>query len=121
MADFIIEYWYVFIAVLAVGVCLGVAAYRFAKLPTSEQMQKVKEWLLLAVTEAEKELGGGTGQLKLRKVYDLFIQRFPWLVRVVSFEWFSSLVDDALVEMREMLQKNNAVKSLVEGSPEKEG
>ena len=121
MADFIIEYWYVFIAVLAVGVCLGVAAYRFVKLPNSEQMQKVKEWLLLAVTDAEKELGGGTGQLKLRMVYDLFIQRFPWLVRVVSFEWFSELVDEALIEMREMLQKNSAVKSLVEGTSDKEG
>ncbi|MFR6482019.1 MAG: hypothetical protein ACLUPD_10785 [Anaerotignum faecicola] len=43
----------------------------------AEQREKVKEWLLLAVTEAEKELGSGTGQLKLRYVYDLFLRRFP--------------------------------------------
>mgnify|MGYP000840045992 CR=1 FL=1 len=76
---------------------------------------RVKEWLLWAVTEAEKDLGGGTGKLKLRQVYDLFVQRFPWLAKAVSFELFSSLVDEALEEMREMLDNNQAVKAFVEG------
>lgn len=77
----------------------------------------MREWLLYAVTEAERELGGGTGKLKLRQVYDLFVTRFPWLAKIVSFETFSGLVDDALDEMREMLKNNNAVKELVEGKP----
>ena len=68
-----------------------------------------------AVTEAEKELGGGTGKLKLRQVYDLFVTRFPWLAKIVSFELFSDMVDDALDEMREMLANNQAVKALVNG------
>ncbi len=68
-----------------------------------------------AVTEAEKDLGGGTGKLKLRQVYDLFVTRFPWLAKIVSFELFSGMVDDALEEMREMLAQNKAVKELVEG------
>ena len=38
-----------------------------------------KEWLLFAVTEAEKSLGGGTGELKLHVTYDAFIKRFPLL------------------------------------------
>ena len=63
--EFIISNWYVIFAVFAVGLCIGVAAYRFAKMPTSEQLQKVREWLLYAVTEAEREFGGGTGQIKL--------------------------------------------------------
>ena len=67
------------------------------------------------MTGAEKELGGGTGKLKLRQVYDLFVVRFPWLVRVVPFELFSSMVDDALEEMRKMLENNKAVKAIVEG------
>lgn len=113
--DFIISNWYVFIAVFAVGLCVGVAVYRFAKMPTSEQLQKVREWLLYAVTEAEREFGSGTGQIKLRNVYDLFVQRFPWLVRVVSFAAFGDLVDDALVDMRKMLNENKDVKTLVEG------
>lgn len=89
--------------------------YRFANLPTEEQIYKAREWLLWAVTVAEQELGGGTGQLKLRSVYDLFLQRFPALARVISFNDFSDLVDDALVDMREMLSKNEAVKAIVEG------
>ena len=35
------------------------------------------------------------------------------LFRSVSFELFSSLVDDALDEMRDMLDKNEAVKAFV--------
>lgn len=111
----ILENWYIMVAafvLLAVG---AVLIYRFAKQPRPEQLAKVREWLLYAVTEAEKELGGGTGKLKLRQVYDLFVTRFPWLAPVVSFELFSSLVDDALDEMREMLSNNKAVAALVEG------
>lgn len=113
--DYIIDNWYI-ILIFALFVVLAVCAvYRFAKQPTTEQLAKVREWLLWAVTEAERELGGGTGRLKLRQVYDLFIVRFPWLAKVVPFNLFSDLVDDALVEMRDLLAKNNAVQDYVEG------
>ena len=116
--NFIINNWYIILALAAV---LGVAAwyvYRYFNLPSEAQLAKVREWLLWAVTEAEKELGGGTGKLKLRQVYDLFVTRFPWLAKIVSFELFSDMVDDALDEMREMLQNNKAVQQLVEGGAE---
>ncbi len=113
--NFIIENWYIILALAAV---LGVAAwyvYRYFNLPSEAQLAKVREWLLWAVTEAEKELGGGTGKLKLRQVYDLFVTRFPWLARIVPFDLFSSMVDDALEDMREMLKTNQAVKAHVSG------
>ena len=113
--DFIINNWYIILALAAV---LGVAAwyvYRYFNLPSEAQLAKVREWLLWAVTEAEKELGGGTGKLKLRQVYDLFVTRFPWLARIVPFDLFSSMVDDALEDMREMLKTNQAVKAHVSG------
>ena len=116
--EFIIEYWYIIVAAIALVAGAGFAIYRYANLPTAEQLDKVREWLLWAVTEAEASLGGGTGQLKLRYVYDLFVEKFPWLVKVISFELFSSLVDDALEDMRDMQAKNNAVKALVEGDAE---
>ena len=65
------------------------------------------------VTEAEKELGSGTGQLKLRYVYDLFLQRFPAVAKRISFETFSYWVDRALIDMREMLSKNKAIYRMV--------
>lgn len=116
--EFFIENWYLILcalAVLAVGV---VTVYRYASLPTAEQLDKVREWLLWAVTEAERELGGGTGQLKLRSVYDLFIQRFPAIAKMISFTDFSDLVDDALDNMREMLHRNDAIKAIVDGDAE---
>lgn len=112
---FLMENWYLVVALMAatgmVGVCIG----RFLKMPTSEQRERVKEWLLWAVTQAEAELGSGTGKLKLRQTYDLFIQRFPALAMAVSFDTFSLWVDEALEEMRKMLKENKAVKEIVRG------
>lgn len=116
--EFIINNWYIILAVLAILAAAGIAVYRYFNLPSEAQLAKVREWLLWAVTEAEKELGGGTGKLKLRQVYDLFVTRFSWLARIVPFELFGDMVDDALEEMRDMLKNNKAVKQLVEGVSE---
>ena len=117
--EFIIDNWYIFVAAIAIIAAIVVFVYKFFGLPTSAQLAKVKEWLLWAVTEAEKDLGGGTGALKLRQVYDLFVTRFPGLAKVISFELFSKMVDEALEKMRELLKTNQAVKNLVEGDTKK--
>lgn len=64
--EFILENWPIIVAAIAVVAVAAVAVARFVGLPTESQLAKVREWLLWAVTEAEKDLGGGTGQLKLR-------------------------------------------------------
>ena len=69
---------------------------------------------------AEKELGGGTGKLKLRYVYDLFLTKFNWLAKVITFEQFSDLVDEALEEMKRLLESNNAVKEIVNNNVKEE-
>ena len=112
--NFFIENWYFIVTAIVMVVMAGVICWNFFKLPTKEQIAKIKEWLLYAVTEAEKELGGGTGQLKLRQVYDLFVQRFPAVAAVISFDTFSGWVDEALEQMREMLAKNEQVAAYVE-------
>ena len=116
--QFIIDYWYVILIVIIIIAGAVIFARKFFSQPSEEQLAKVKEWLLWAVTEAERDLGGGTGKLKLRQVYDLFIVRFPWLVKVVPFALFGEMVDDALVEMRKLLETNNAVQAHVEGKAE---
>ena len=78
-----------------------------------KQPKKVKEWLLYAVTLAEKDLGGGTGKIKLRKVYDMFVEKYPVVSFLVSFETFSKWVDVALDKMNEMLKENQALKAYV--------
>ena len=84
-----------------IGICcvvgvIGFGIYQFLKLEKDKQLEIVKEWLLLAVVEAEKKLGGGTGQIKLRYVYDMFIEKFKFLALMITFEQFSVMVDMAL-------------------------
>ena len=106
------------VTIIALASCL-IVIYVFARdfvlLPNDEKITRVKEWLLYAVTEAEKELGNGTGKLKLRKVYDMFLDKFGSIAHIITFEKFSYLVDDALVEMRKLLETNKDVRDYVCG------
>ena len=77
-----------------------------------------ENWLIWAVSQAEKELGSGTGKLKLRCVYDLAIARFPILAKFIPFTLFSKLVDLALENMREMIQTNDKIAEAIEGVAE---
>ena len=111
--DWLIHNWTLLVVL---GAVVGVAAYylnKFSSLPSEQQLQKVREWLLWAVIYTEKELGEGTGVAKLRFCYDLFIQRFPSLVAVISFDLFSKYVDEALVQMRKILETNKDVEAYV--------
>lgn len=118
--EFISENW-TFIVLAIAAIAVGVVfAIRFFKSSKEEQMKKIREWLVYATTIAEKELGGGTGQLKLRQVYDMFVSKFTWLAKVISFDKFSELVDEALGDMNKLLQTNTAVSAFVNGSVESE-
>lgn len=117
--NFLAENWYLLVALAAVIFAVLTAVYAFSKKPRSEQLEAVGEWLLYAVIEAEKELGSGTGQLKLRKVYDMFLSKFGFLAKIISFEKFSELVDIALYKMENVLVNNDAIKTYVEGSESK--
>lgn len=112
--EFLVSNWMLIIALIATVGMGGYAVYTFVKRPTTEQISKVKEWLLYAVTAAEKELGSGTGQIKLRYVYDMFIAKFPYLVKVIPFETFSLLVDEALDKFRGMLDTNTNLQTYVQ-------
>lgn len=114
--QFISDNWY-FIVLLVAAIAVGIVfAIRFLRSSKEEQMKKIREWLLYATTVAEKELGSGTGQLKLRYVYDMFASKFPWMAKIVSFENFSNLVDDVLDDMNKLLATNTAVSAYVNGS-----
>lgn len=109
----LVDNWYVIVLIIVAIAAIAGDVYAFVKLNPTEQKKKVQEWLLIAVIEAEKALGGGTGQLKLRKVYEMFTQTFPWLVKVISFNEFSAMVDVALIKMRDILEKNEKVAAYI--------
>lgn len=115
MVEFLIAYWWLLIIAVAVFAVAGYAVYIFVKMPSNSQITKVKEWLLWAVAEAERELGSGTGQLKLRYVYDMFIVKFPSIAKVISFEAFSLMVDEVLEKFRDLLDKNQSLQNYITG------
>ena len=99
----------VILGIIILGVLIGLLIYQFAKLDKTTKIANIKQWLKFAVVEAEKALGSGTGQLKLRYVYDLAVKQFPWIVTLVTFEIFSGWVDEALDWMRDQLKQNSAI------------
>lgn len=113
---FLNDNWYLVLVIAIVLFVLGRKVYKFFRQPTEIQMNNLREWLTWAVSEAEKRLGSGTGELKLRYVYNKFIDKFWYLSDVISFEKFKTLVDNALVEMNKMLTENEAVSKYVTGN-----
>ena len=76
--------------------------------------QSILNWLLYAVTLAERDFSdSGMGMLKLRSVYDSFVVTYPILSKIVPFSVFSSWVDSVLVEMNDMLSKNDNIRNYV--------
>lgn len=101
---FLSENWYVIVMVLVL---------LFAIYYVITNKTKAKEWLKWAVVYTEKMLGEKTGQLKLRYCYDMFIQRFPVFSKIISFENFSKMVDEALKFLENQLN-NEAIKMFIQ-------
>ena len=96
-------FWIVlFVICFALGMFLG----KFVKKSKEEKIQVVKNWLLYAVAMAERELGSGTGRIKLGQVYEQFLLVFPQLQHVISFDMFAKLVDEVLVQFQELIEEN---------------
>lgn len=101
------------VAIIAILTGATLMTLWFVKLPKETQIENIKEWLKWAVVESEKALGAGTGQLKLRLVYDMAVNKFPWVVTLVSFSTFSEWVDDALKWMEKQLNDNKNAQNYV--------
>jgi hypothetical protein len=87
-----------YIVLAFIGGVLIYLAYRKPK--------QIKEWLINACGVAEAYFGSGTGQLKLRKVWAMFIEQFPIFSNFVSFKRFSGWVEEALAIFKRWLDLN---------------
>ena len=100
--------------IILISICAAsIALICFLRLSKEKQMEMIKQWLILAVVKAEKELGEKTGQIKLRYVYEMFIKRFKFISKIITFEQFSQLVDEALDVMRLMIEQNPHVENYI--------
>ena len=77
-------------------------------------VKNAKEWLLFAVIETEKQLGSDTGVIKLRVVYDQFLEKFPVLRMWVYFDLFSKMVDEALNKMQILAESKGAINEYIQ-------
>ena len=94
--EWLIDNWSLLV-VLVCAIGAGVmGCKKFIQSGKTNQIQKVKEWLLYACVTAEQEFGSGKGRLKLRYVYDMFVEKFGVIKYIITFEEFSVLVDDVL-------------------------
>lgn len=109
----ILANWPLVIASVAVIVVAIISVLNFIQKPSDDQIQSVREWLLFACVQAEKQLGSGTGKLKLRYVYDMFLEKFPYIAKFLTFDTFSQYVDEALEKMKELLNTNEHIKEYV--------
>lgn len=119
--EFVQNYWYIVIGFAAVIAVVSINIWEWCKLPNNEQIEQVRQWLIYAVAKAEKELGSGTGQIKLRYVYNLFVTKFPAIALVISFETFSEMVDDALKEVEKLIEDNEDIEKIIKGEDENNG
>ena len=106
------EYWFVFILFIGVVATASIKIYKFINTPSGEQLKKVQQWLIWAVAKAEEVLGSGTGQLKLRYVYDMFITKFPVIAKFITYDEFKAMTEKALEEFKEMLENNKQIKQI---------
>jgi hypothetical protein len=79
-----------------------------------------KNWLVWAVSEAEATFGSKTGKLKLRYAYELAVNRFPMISKIIPFAIFSRFVDDALDIMRDMIENNKNIADAIADKVTKE-
>lgn len=104
--EIIVDYAWVIFAAIVCLVILALVIIAFIQLPRAAQLKKVQEWLLIAVFEAEKRFGADTGVIKLRFVFDIFVSKFPWVAKIITFEKFTNLVNKALEKMERLLAEN---------------
>ena len=124
--NFLIQNWaailmalILMVLVAEVVVTIVEGAKDFFRKPKQEQITEVKEWLLYACTEAERALGSGTGEIKLRYVYDMFLSRFPLVANMFTFSQFETLVNLALDELEDLAKANNSVNKLLDDGSSK--
>ena len=107
--SFIATYWYLIVVAIAIIAVVSIKTYIFLKKPGKDQLNKIQEWLVWAVAQAEKELGSGTGQMKIKYVYNLFITKFPSIAIFVPYSLFSSMVEKALDEFKDLVSNNQRI------------
>lgn len=101
--NFIITNWDFILLIAAAVAAVVIFAYKGNK-------SVVMKMLYALVTEAERELGGGTGSLKLATVIAQIYPKMPAILKVfVSEKTLTKWVEDALAAAKKAWEQNGAI------------
>lgn len=107
MFDFIIANWDSVLIVILFILFLLVLVRKGA-------IKQVNEILFYLVTEAEKQFGGGTGQLKYAAVTAWLYEKLPAVVRLLfTTKQTDLLIENAVLRMKKYLDTNDNAKILI--------
>jgi len=108
MFNFLISNWDSALVVL-------IAIVVFFILYKRGSVKVLKQTLLYLVIKAEKEYGGGTGELKYSAVVSWLYDKLPSIVRFfITSKQIKKLIENAVIRMKEYLKENGEAKKLVE-------
>lgn len=107
--------WINIVGIIIIAIAAIIAVKRYLDKDKEQKIAAVKQWLKYAVTVTEKALQGGTGKLKLQMCWSMATSQFPFITKIMTFEQFSLMVDDALVWMKEQLETNPNIRAAILG------
>ena len=106
--NFIIANWDFLLLIVAAVAALVFFAFKGNK-------SVVMKMLYALVTEAEKELGGGTGALKLASVISTIYPKLPTVIKLfITEKTLTKWIEEALETAKETWKKNAAIAEYIE-------
>lgn len=111
--QFLIDYWPMIIVAIAMIIMAIAVVIDFIKKSPKEKLDSIKQWAIYACALAEAHLGSGTGQMKMRETYDMFLQRFPSLASLITFQKYKQIAESALIEFKQMLSSNPNIQEML--------
>lgn len=106
LLNFILENWDSILGALAIIIVAVLAVVK-------QEKAVIFKMLYALVTEAEKQYGSGTGELKLSSVIAQIYEKAPAAVKVIPVSTLQSWVEEALEAAKEKWAKNSNVATYI--------
>ena len=106
LLNFILENWDSILGALAIIIVAVLAVVK-------QEKAVIFKMLYALVTEAEKQYGSGTGELKLSSVIAQIYEKAPAAVKVIPVSTLQSWVEEALEMAKEKWAKNSNVATYI--------
>jgi len=101
--NWLITYWPTILVIIVLAVWIVYKIKNFYKLPNSERVKRIKEWLLYWVTEAIKKYDVGEMDLAIAEIYGLFCDKFPIIKTLIPLDVVHQWIEQAFEKFQGIL------------------